>query len=159
MPILSPTNQNMLLSPIFALSLLFSGYTPTPPAPHGTASILVRVSDFRKNSGKLLIALYDGSTPFLSETELPAGFAADIKNGKSEKLLTNLPAGEYAISVMHDENGNKRMDYNALGIPVEGYGLSNNVRLYFSKPAYKSCTFLIKEGQMKTVDITMKYFL
>ena len=157
---------SIFLSPIFALSLLLSGYTPTLPAfsapltpKVGTASIMVRVTDLRKNSGKLLIALYDGTTPFLSEKSLPPGFVADIKNGKAEKLITNLPAGEYAISVMHDENGNSHMDYNALGIPVEGYGLSNNVRIYFSKPAYKPCTFMIKEGQTKTMDITMRYLL
>jgi uncharacterized protein (DUF2141 family) len=124
-----------------------------------TGAILVKGHGFRKNTGVFLIALYNGTTPFLSETELAPGFVAPISNLKSEKLLTNIKPGEYAISVMHDENGNKKMDYNMLGIPVEGLGLSNNVKIYFSKPDYKPCTFKVKAGETKVVDIAMKYFL
>ena len=41
-------------------------------------------------------------------------------------LRFTLPAGTYAVQVMHDANGNDKLDTNFMGIPVEGYGFSNN---------------------------------
>jgi len=39
-------------------------------------------------------------------------------------------------SVLHDENKNGKMDKNIAGIPVEGYGVTNN-----PKPALRAATF------------------
>jgi uncharacterized protein (DUF2141 family) len=47
---------------------------------------------------------------------------------KSAVVLTNLDPGQYAIILFHDENGNGKLDRNALGVPTEPYGFSNNVR-------------------------------
>ena len=43
-------------------------------------------------------------------------------------LQFNLPAGNYAVQVMHDENENNKLDTNFMGMPIEGYGFSNNPR-------------------------------
>jgi uncharacterized protein (DUF2141 family) len=40
----------------------------------------------------------------------------------------NVTAGIYAIAVMHDENDNRRLEKNFLGVPTEGYGVSNYKR-------------------------------
>jgi uncharacterized protein (DUF2141 family) len=37
-----------------------------------------------------------------------------------------LPPGQYAVQVMHDENDNGKFDTNFVGLPIEGYGFSNN---------------------------------
>lgn len=38
------------------------------------------------------------------------------------------PAGEYAIHVMHDLNGNGELDSNLVGMPNGPWGMSNNAR-------------------------------
>jgi hypothetical protein len=46
-----------------------------------------------------------------------------------------LPApGYYAVALFHDENDDHHLNTNALGIPTEGYGFSNNPTLYFGPP-------------------------
>ncbi len=40
----------------------------------------------------------------------------------------DFPPGAYAITVIHDENMNGKLDTNWLGIPKEGYGFSNDVK-------------------------------
>jgi uncharacterized protein (DUF2141 family) len=37
----------------------------------------------------------------------------------------NLPAGDYAVFVVHDENNNNIMDTGLFGRPIEGRGYSN----------------------------------
>jgi uncharacterized protein (DUF2141 family) len=41
-------------------------------------------------------------------------------------VFDELPSGACAVAVVHDENGNGRLDKNSLGIPTEGYDVPNN---------------------------------
>ena len=43
-------------------------------------------------------------------------------------MFGNLPAGNYAVGAVHDENGNHKLDSNFLHIPKEAYGISNDAR-------------------------------
>ncbi|AWW28787.1 hypothetical protein DN752_00810 [Echinicola strongylocentroti] len=38
--------------------------------------------------------------------------------------LDKLPTGKYMIAVLHDANGNGKLDYSFFGVPKEGYGFS-----------------------------------
>ncbi len=53
---------------------------------------------------------------------------ASISGNKSQFFFENIPAGTYAVGVIHDENGNHKFDTNFMGIPKEVYGTTNNVR-------------------------------
>lgn len=68
-----------------------------------------------------------------------------------------VPFGRYALSVVHDENANERLD-TFMGIPREGIGFSRNPRLAFGPPSFRSVEFDVGEG-MGTEEIRMKYFL
>jgi uncharacterized protein (DUF2141 family) len=59
--------------------------------------------------------------------------------------LENVPSGEYAVSLFHDENGNKKLDKGLFGIPTEKYGVSNNAKGKYGPPSYDDCKFVIKE--------------
>ena len=57
-----------------------------------------------------------------------------MKKDKSEKgkltlIFENVLPGEYAISALHDANDNQRMDFQANGMPIENYAMSNNPML------------------------------
>lgn len=71
-------------------------------------------------------------------------------------LIENLEAGSYAVSVIHDENNNDKLDTNLVGIPKEGFGFSNNPTIYFGPPSFdKSKVELEKDSE---IVIKMKYF-
>ena len=67
-----------------------------------------------------------------------------------------IPYGDYAVAAMHDENQSGNMDYNAIGLPKEKYGFSNNKRAgLFGPPNFKSCRFVIDKPLVK-IKITLK---
>ena len=66
-----------------------------------------------------------------------------IKDGKVTISFENVLPGEYAIMALHDENGNERMDYRENGMPLESYGMSNNV-MSFGPPQYDDAKFKVK---------------
>ena len=64
--------------------------------------------------------------------------------------------GMYAIVIHHDENGNKKLDRNWVGLPQEGVGFSNNPELFFAVPDHKDVTFQVQDS-VTTVDIQLRY--
>ncbi len=55
--------------------------------------------------------------------------------------IHNLPAGEYAVVVLHDENSNKKLDRNWIGKPKEQWGMSKNPHFSHSAPSFGSASF------------------
>lgn len=66
-----------------------------------------------------------------------------------------LPRGDYALAVIHDENGNGRLDTFA-GIPREGYGFSRNPAVRFGPPRFAAARFTL-DGQEKAERVTVRY--
>lgn len=61
--------------------------------------------------------------------------------------VADLPAGEYALALVHDVNKNHKLDRNWIGEPKEQWGLSNNPHALIKTPSYKACTFELKGNQ------------
>ena len=58
----------------------------------------------------------------------------------------NLPSGTYALALIHDENGNGKLD-TLMGIPKEGFGFSKNPAIRFGPPSFKSAELAIAGGR------------
>ena len=75
---------------------------------------------------------------------------------KSEKKSGSfeLAKGTYAVSCYLDLNGNKRLDYNMWGAPMEPYCFSKNFKPSFSAPDFDDCDFYLsanKEIKLKLI--------
>jgi uncharacterized protein (DUF2141 family) len=101
-----------------------------------TVRVTVRLLDVRAEKGGFVRAGlhpepgrgFPGMSPLVNLEAAPSG---------SETALTfTVPAGVYAVSAHHDANNNHRMDTNFIGIPKEGYGVSNDARGRFSAPKF-----------------------
>lgn len=80
------------------------------------------------DEGNVLIGLYTEGT-FLKAAPIMST-SAEIVDGKAIGTFQNVPAGTYGISLFQDKNSNKQMDFDANGMPLEPYGISNNVMSY-----------------------------
>lgn len=70
--------------------------------------------------------------------------------------FTGLKPGTYALALIHDENGNNKVD-TALFLPKEGVGVSRNPVL-MGPPSFKSAAFVVGTVDLK-LTVKMKYFL
>ncbi|KTT75561.1 DUF2141 domain-containing protein [Sphingomonas endophytica] len=68
-----------------------------------------------------------------------------------------LPRGDYAVAVIHDENGNKKLDTFA-GIPREGFGFSRNPVIRFGPPRFAAARFTL-QSDAEEQQIRMRYIL
>lgn len=133
----------------------FVGYAGQPTASLGR--IYVEVAGLRNDSGEVRVNLYNSKDGFPSEPKKSfMTLASRIEKSEARVVFKDVPYGEYAIAVLHDENGNKRMDFNWLNIPIEGAGASNNPKAFFGPPSYSSSRFRLDSEDL-TVRIKVRY--
>ena len=120
------------------------------------SDLKIEITGLRDDQGFVLLSLYNNKDGFPSNAQ--GAYWKDkvkIKDRKAYFICKALPAGTYAIAVLHDENSNLKMDTKFLGLPKEGYGFSENPRLMFGPPSFKSASFQHLSEQ--SITIVMKY--
>jgi uncharacterized protein (DUF2141 family) len=85
-----------------------------------------------------------------------AKVVASIARRASACRFAAVAPGAYAVAVVHDENGNGRLDRNLLGIPTEGVGASNNPVSHFGPPKFGDARFDYSGG-IVTLSVQMHY--
>lgn len=139
--------------------LLFSLFaTPSITlADSGSAGrIEVLIDNVRNAYGVVGVELFNAKKGFPDKSSM-AIEGRSVPAGKSCKVIfENVPYGAYAVSVLHDENGNGKMDKGVLGIPKEGFGVSNNPEIKMGPPSFAESRFDLKSREL-TLNIGMKY--
>ena len=137
--------KGVVTAVVFAATL--SGVASTVSA----AELSVNVKDINRMQGHLMVALYKGKEAYDSGK---AEKSQRIKVSKKSHLVTfkDIPDGEYAIKLYHDDNDNNKMDSNMFGIPKEGYGFSNNGGS-FGAPDYVDAKITVLKS--KNIEITL----
>jgi uncharacterized protein (DUF2141 family) len=127
------------------LVLVVATFISRLPAQTSTsAPMTVRVIGARNAKGEIRVALFrsaDGFPGDASKAFRLENAPIDPHTLSSQILLVALPAGQYALSVFHDENLNEKLDKNLMGIPKEGYGASNNPGRKMRAPTFEEAHF------------------
>lgn len=119
--------------------------------------LTVEVENLRNSKGIVQIALYnkDGSLPDKQYKNYYKIEKATITNGKTQCTFSNLPKGNYAVNILHDENNNGKID-KGLILPKEGIGFSNYSSIGLTnRPNFKKASFELTQN--KTIKVKVIY--
>ena len=72
-----------------------------------------------------------------------------IRDAQARCDFLSIPPGTYALGVVHDENMNGKLDTKWLGIPKEGYGFSNDAKVFLSAPSFSAAGFPYDEQDLE----------
>jgi len=109
-------------------------------------NLSIQISGMKSDKGQLFVGIYNSKEDFLKKRYREKRIDVVIK--KAEIIFKNLPEEIYAVSIFHDENDNKKMDKNFLGIPKERYGNSNGARVKVGPPKYEDAKFELKKSKV-----------
>lgn len=131
------------------------------PFAFADAGLVVRVSGLRNNQGQVGCLAFAAEDGWPSARPNAVGQALAViqpaaPDAIAECRFEDLPAGVYAVAIMHDENGNTQLDTNLLGIPTEGYGFSNDARGVLGPPSFSAAAFSYDGGSQR-VGIQARY--
>jgi len=142
------------------LSLSLAGcQTVTAPAtfPDGEGTLLVRLSGLRSDTGLAVVSLFAGEKGFPDEVAASlTTVSVPIRAGQAEALFSEVPYGEYAVSVLHDEDGDGKMATGLLGAPREGFGFSGQPDYRFGHPDFAKTSFLLLSPH-REIEIRLRY--
>lgn len=123
-----------------------------------SAVIKLKFENIRNDKGSILILLFSTADGFPDQySKAIRQYRIPVLQARAGIVIDSLATGNYAISIVHDENNNIKLDKNLIGIPSEGIGFSNNPTVLFSSPNYEKCKFEVNKNQTD-VEIKLKYF-
>lgn len=116
------------------------------------ADLTIEVAGLADAKGKVMVAVYDRADHFLKQAVRDA--AVDAKPGKVQVVIAGLPAGDYAVGVFQDKNGNNELDSNPVGMPIEPYGFSNDASGNYGPPSFEQSLVHVPEtGSHITINL------
>ncbi len=111
--------------------------------PASAARIIVTIDGVHSAQGNVYVGLYASPAKFLKGNQVDAERRVRASTRPITVTFDNLPPGTYAAGAYHDENGNDHLDTSLLGLPIEGYALSNGIRAVLSKPTFWQAAFTV----------------
>lgn len=120
------------------------------------ASLKILIKGFQHTSGNVFVGLYNKPSGFASE-DTYMNFSGLILSKDVWIVFDSIPKGTYAIAIIHDENNNQKLDQGEFGIPVEGYGFSNDARGILGPPDFRTAMFSFSGTSDKTIIINLIY--
>jgi uncharacterized protein (DUF2141 family) len=137
-------------------------------APAQAGDLKVTIVGVRSEADALMIGLYDSAERFknaiantahvglLKDKRRLIGVTMRARTGFQSIGFMQPPPGRYAVVVFHDENDNGLLDDDALGMPTEGYGFSNNATGFFSAPSFDAAAVTVGSAD-KSISISLTY--
>jgi uncharacterized protein (DUF2141 family) len=109
----------------------------SPPA----CTLRIHVDGLRNSKGNIGTVVFKSAQGWPDDTGKafrvgPAPIDADGRHGTA--IWSDIPAGDYGVAAIHDENSNAKLDKNLFGIPKEGFGFANNPHVGWGPAPFKA---------------------
>lgn len=122
------------------------------------ADLTVRITGLTPVTGNVHAALYNKAETFPK----PKGMVEDIITPAADTyvdvVFKNIPPGDYALAVFHDENLNGEFDQGLFDFPLEGFAFSNGAKPGLSAPDFEDAAVTVS-GENTMTEIKMDYWI
>lgn len=134
------------------LPLLLTANAPAP------TSITVDVTGLRNAKGMVWLCMSANPKLFPEGCDKdPAHRTASMRADQpGPMVIRDVMPGRYAIVLLHDENGNKKMD-KTLFLPKEGFGFSRDAPVRMSAPKFDAAAFDVTGGAPVRMKMKVRY--
>ena len=127
----------LAILPVLCFSLFILAGQPSIAQTPKTGRLTIKITGIRNSEGNLRVALRTDDNTIVDAKVVEI----DPKTLTAEAVFDNLAAGTYGVAVIHDENKNEKLDFNDEGMPIEGYGHSNNPAKRPGPPSFDETKF------------------
>jgi len=143
------TSHRVALLVAFCCALIPATSRPLSAQAQKAGKLIVRIAGIHNAEGNIRVAVRT------NETTIAAAQIASIdpKTLTAEAVFDNLPEGDYGVAVIHDENKDEKLDFNDFGMPLEGYGHSNNPPKRQGAPDFNETRFIFAAPASVTINL------
>ena len=117
----------------------------------------VEVEGLRNQRGQIHACLTRNPAHFPDCRGDPEALRQSVAAASHHVTFSGFRPGEYALTLLHDENSNGRMD-KVVGVPKEGFGFSQNPTVRFAAPSFDRVRIALTRGHTDA-KVRMQYVL
>lgn len=137
--------QSLLIILLFLFSFGFSQ----------TATLQIKISGIKADSGVLRIGLFNNAEDYKSKSHPVFENSLGIADTVTEIAFQQLPTNVYAVAIYHDANNDNELNKRKFGIPNEGVGFSGVRQSGFKPPDFSEASFCLSKDTI--LDIQLRY--
>ena len=137
--------MRQLLAPILIVAAVIHGVSHARG--DGVARLVIVVTDATSNKGTVIVSVFASEASWMKEPLFSESLP--IREKSARWVIDEIQYGEYAISVIHDENGNGELDTGLMRIPTESYGFSNDAKASFGPASWEDSKFRIESANVR----------
>ncbi|MGB3297823.1 MAG: DUF2141 domain-containing protein [Phormidesmis sp.] len=125
-------------------------------------SLTAEVTGLKTADGQVCFSLFNSGMGFpnnreaIVETKCVAATVAE-PDMPASVTFEDLSLGTYAVSVIHDENEDGKLNVGGFGIPKEGFGFSQNPVIQIKAPDFSEAAVVVV-GPDTTTQIELIYY-
>ncbi|MGF1480932.1 MAG: DUF2141 domain-containing protein [Cyanophyceae cyanobacterium] len=119
--------------------------------------LTLQLDGLRNQQGVVYVALFNAPEGFPDDgSKAVTAQTYPISEIPLTITIEDLPFGDYAITVFHDENEDGKLNTGIFGIPKEGFGFSDDPMILGGPPSFKQASFFFSPDN-RHLQISMKY--
>ncbi|MDX2100616.1 MAG: DUF2141 domain-containing protein [Leptolyngbyaceae cyanobacterium bins.59] len=146
-----------VLSSLFVMSGSPANANPRQTVAAKTGQLTVAIEGLKTMRGQVCFSLFASNRGFPSDSKRAVqSQCIQIGTAPLEATFNQLPAGTYAVAVLHDINSDGAMNQGAFGIPTEGFGFSRNPAVRTSPPSFGDAAVVVA-GPSTNIRIQLRY--
>lgn len=113
--------------------------------------VTVQVADVLREPGEIIVTLCSARS-YRRGAACEVAVSVDPLDPRPVTLPVPAP-GDYAVKVLHDRNGDRRMNKNFLGWPKEGFGYSRNPMTLTGPATFDAVAVRVERPRDLTVNL------
>jgi uncharacterized protein (DUF2141 family) len=119
-------------------------------------NLKVTVNNFKEASGIIFISIFNDENSFPIDGKEFRKQPFEVRALSASYTISNLPRGEYAVAIFHDQNTDGICNLGLFGIPKEGFGFSKNFNPKLRAPTFNECKIEVLENMAITINLIFK---
>jgi uncharacterized protein (DUF2141 family) len=144
----------IIITGLLAALLAAGGARTGEPA---AGALAVAVAGARSDAGQICAALYDAADAFPKAGKHRRLACAPIAKGGAVIVFPKLAPGDYAVYAFHDEDSDRTLKTNWIGMPKEGVGTSRGAKGFMGPPKFDDAKLAVAAGAPTRIRIALKY--
>ncbi|MDJ0800531.1 MAG: DUF2141 domain-containing protein [Calothrix sp. MO_167.B12] len=144
---------------ILPIAVLVSLALSSTTQAYENSNLSIKIDGIKSQKGQVCFSLFSSSRGFPANGKKALRSRCVKVTEKSVQAnFAELKPGSYAVAVIHDANADGTLNSNAIGIPKEGFGFSQNPRILTGPPKFGESVFFVA-GPNTNIDIKLQYLL
>ena len=129
----------------FILGLVLTSVMTVSAQEKKGVNITVTIENVLSSAGQVIGSLHTADT-FMKGAGIQ-NQSVDANTGEVTLTFTDVEPGIFALMLMHDANGNQRMDFEPTGMPKESYATTGEMT--FGPPSFESSKFEVADTDLE----------